>query len=47
MVATDEHYLRNRNRLKDVDSRLVVVKGEEEGVGRTGIWGLIDANCYI
>lgn len=47
MVATDEPYLRNRNRLKDVDSRLVVIKEEGEEVRGTWSSGLIDANCYI
>ena len=41
-------YLQNRNRLIDIENRLVVAKGEEgKGVGWTGIWGLVDANYYM
>ena len=36
---------RDRNRLTDVENRLVVAKGE--GVGWTGRLGLVDANDYI
>ena len=33
--------------LMDLEKRLVVAKGEEEGVGRIGSLGLIDANyCF-
>ena len=39
--------LQNRNRLTDLENRLVFSKGEEEGVGWTGSLGLIDANYYI
>ena len=38
-------YLWNRNRLRDVDSRLVVAEGE--GVGWTKTFGLVDVNYYI
>ena len=31
----------------DIESRLVVAKGEEEGVGKTGSLGLVDAKYYI
>ena len=31
----------------DMKNRLVVAKGEVEGVGWTGILGLIDANCCL
>ena len=31
----------------DLENRLVVAKGEGEGVGWTGNLGLIDANYYI
>ena len=31
----------------DLENRLVVAKGEEEGVGWTGFLGLIDANYCI
>ena len=40
-----ETYLQNRNRLSDIENRLVV--GEGEGVGQTGSLGLADANYYI
>ena len=39
--------LSTEQRLTNMDSRLVVVKGEGEGVGWTGSLGLIDANYYI
>ena len=31
----------------DIENRLVVAKGEEEGAGWTRSLGLVDANCYI
>ena len=31
----------------DMENRLVVAKGEGEGVGWTGILGLVDANYCI
>ena len=34
----------NRNRLTDIKNRLVVDKGEEEGVRWAGSLGLVDAN---
>ena len=34
-------------KLMDLEKRLVVAKGEGEGVGWTGNLGLIDANYYI
>ena len=37
----------NRNRLRDIEKRLMVAKGEVEGVGWTGSLGLADANDYI
>ena len=39
----------NRNRLIDMDNRLVAAEGEGggEGVGWTGSPWLMDANCYI
>ena len=40
-------YLQKENKLMDLENRLVVAKGRGEGVGRTGSWGLIDANYYI
>jgi len=30
-----------------MENRLVVAKGEGEGVGRTGSSGLVNAKCYI
>ena len=35
------------NRLTDIENRLVVAKGEGEGVGCMGSLGLADANDYI
>ena len=32
---------------QDLENRLVVAKGEGEGVGWMGIWGLVDANYFI
>ena len=40
-------YLQKRNKLKDMENRLVVAKEEGEGVGRTGSLGLVDANYCI
>ena len=31
----------------DIENRLVVAEGEEEGEGWTGVLGLVDANCSI
>ena len=31
--------LQKRDRLRDIESRLVVAKGVGEGMGWTGIWG--------
>ena len=39
--------LQKRNRLTDVENRLVVAKREGEGVGWIGSLGLIDANHCI
>ena len=36
-----------RNRLTDMENRLVVAKGEGEGVEWTGSLGAVDANYYI
>ena len=38
---------KQRNRLTDMENRLVVAKGEGEGVGWTGSLGLVNANYYI
>ena len=40
-------YLQKRNKLMDMESRLVVAKGEREGVGWTRSRGLVDANYCI
>ena len=40
-------YLQNRNRLKDIENRIVVAKGEGEGSEVDGEFGLVDANYYI
>ena len=39
--------LQNRNRLTDIENKLVVVKGKGEGIGWTGRLRLVDANDYI
>ena len=31
----------------NLENRLVIAKGEEEGVGWTGNWGFIDANYCL
>jgi len=36
-----------QKQIQDVEKRLVVAKGEGEGVGWTGSLGLVDANYYI
>ena len=36
-----------RNRLTDIENRLVVIKGERVGEGWIGSLGLADANYYI
>ena len=40
-------YLQKRNNLMDMESTLVVAKGEGEGVGWTGSLGLAGANYCI
>ena len=35
------------DRLTDMESRLVIAKGDGEGVEWIGSWGLVDANYYI
>ena len=37
----------NKSRLTDMEKRLVVAKGEGEGVGETGGLGLLDANIGL
>ena len=39
--------LSTEKKIMDVENRLVVAKGEVEGVGWTGNLGLIDANYCI
>ena len=36
-----------QKRLTDIKNRLVVAKGEGEGLGWTGSLGLVDENYYI
>ena len=40
-------YLQKRNKLMDMENRLVVVKGEGVGVGWMGSLGLTDANYCL
>ena len=40
-------YLQKRNKLMDMENRLVADKREGEGGGWTGSLGLVDANNYI
>ena len=37
--------LSTEKKLMDMENRLVVAKGEEEGVGWTGDLGLVEATC--
>ena len=37
----------NRNRLTDIENRLVVAKGKGVGKGKIGSLGLADANYYL
>ena len=39
--------LSTEKKIMDMENRLVDPKGAGEGVGWTGIWGLIDANYYF
>ena len=39
--------LYTEKKLMDLENRLVVAKGEEEGVGWTGNWELMDANYCL
>ena len=41
---TAQMKLSTEKKLMDLENRLVVAKGEEDGVGWTGSLGLIDAN---
>jgi len=38
---------KNRNRFTIIDNRLVIAKGQREGVGWTGSSVLRDTNCYL
>ena len=40
-------YLQSRNRLTDIENRLVVAKEERDGEEWTERLGLADVNCYI
>ena len=49
---TQMNLSKNRNRLTDIENRLVVAQGEWKGGGAVAerwIWSLelVDANCYI
>ena len=46
-IGCERTYLQNRNRLTDIEKRLIVAKGEGEGVEWTGTLGLVDANYHI
>ena len=39
--------LSTENKLMDMEKRLVIAKGDREGVGWTGSLGLVDANDCI
>ena len=39
--------LSTEKKIMDLENRLVVAKGEEEGVGWTGNLGLTDANYHL
>jgi len=41
------NYLQDRNRLTDIENRLVVVKEERGRSGMDGNLGLVDANYYF
>ena len=45
-IYTNEPIYENRNRLTDLENRLVVAKWEGVGGGMTGSLGLVDANYY-
>ena len=39
--------LSTEKKLTDLENRLVVAKGEGEGVGWTGSWELVNVNYYV
>ena len=39
--------LSTEKKIMDLENRLVVAKGEEEGVGWMGCLGIIDADCCL
>ena len=43
IYGTDEPF--HRKKITDLENKLVVAKGEGEGVGWIGSLGLIDADC--
>ena len=45
--GTDEPVYKSRNRLIDMENRLVVSKGEGKRTGMDREFGLVDANYYI
>ena len=46
-LATNESSYKTEKDLTDIENRLVVAKGEGEGMRWTGSFGLVDANYYI
>ena len=38
---------KNRNKLRDIENKLVVATGQGDGVGQTESLGLVDANYCI
>ena len=46
MYGTNESFHRKKKKLMDLENRLVVGKGEEEGLGWTGSFGLIKHKLF-
>ena len=40
-------YMQNRHRLKDIENKQVVIKGEGEGKGQDRVMVLRDINYYV
>ena len=47
IYGTNEPPYRKKKNLMGMENRLVVAKGEGEGVGWTGSLGLVDTKCCI
>ena len=47
VLHTDQKVFMNTNRLRDIENRLTVAKGEEIGVGWSGRLGLADVSYSI